>query len=405
MLSYNNEVSNSEGRFWYELISFENGEPTVTASNEAVYEVADLKQLEGQELSAEYIEAVEQVKLVKEELQHYLNSNWVKNILLNALSDPDECYLYQDEVRRWGDAFEVFAVQSEGTGLELKIEDFFYPYSEGITVLPEDARERVLSGEVLYLDVSEENAMAGNIDLDGDGTTERIYLEALEKYEKTYSQVLVSYFEGDYRIRVNDVYYLEHGLRVMGQVMLYSPDGETILLAVYDDGPSGDPTTIFYRYDAEKQQVIPAGEIETDLHDAEIENGVIKGRFRADMIETQFAIGYWIWSGEKIILREDDIYEYGLYTTRIGENGEEWEDGYMRLKETLTVYAERSEESKSFTMNPQKVLCVSSDLKEWIYLVAEDGTEGWLRVEEYARIPSLGNKESSEVFDGLGFAG
>ena len=77
----------------------------------------------------------------------------------------------------------------------------------------------------------------------------------------------------------------------------------------------------------------------------------------------------------------------------------------MRLKETLTVYAERSEESKSFTMNPQKVLCVSSDLKEWIYLVAEDGTEGWLRVEEYARIPSLGNKESSEVFDGLGFAG
>ena len=400
LLRYSNDVSNGKGRFWYEVLSFEKGEAVVYDGAEAVYDVVNLQEMEGQELTAEYIAMVEQVKSVEKGLQRYLNANWAGNILLNVVSKPEDCYLYQGENISWGNAYESFAAQAVGTGFELRIEDFFYP-QEGNTVLPEDARERVLAGELLYMEVTEENATAGKLDLDGDGEDELICLESLEWNDK-YDYGMM--FRADYRLRVNNVYYEGHGQSLDAQVILYSPDGKMILLALYDDGPSGDPSTIFYQYDSENKQMLLAGEIPTDLRRATIENGVVKGSFRADMIETQFAVGYWIWNGTNMVLREDETYEFGLYNTRYGENGEVWEDGYMRLKENLTVYTERNEGSKALTMVPQKVLCVRSDLKEWIYLVAEDGTEGWLRVE-FAKIPSLGNKASREVFDGLGFAG
>lgn len=404
LMTYNNDVLNGEGRFWYEVLSFIDGEKSVFAANEAFYEVVDARKVDGQNLTDDQQAVLEQVLLVKNELQQYLRSSWVKHVLLNALKNQEACFLYQGESKYSGNAYDVFALQAEGTGFELRLEDFFYTNMEGITVLPEDARERVLAGEILYLDVSEENTTAGNIDLDGDGQTERIYLESLGGYEGTYRYDNTRMYRSDYRLRVNDAYYQDYGNSVESEVMLYSPDGETILMAIFDNGPSADPLTTFFRYDAESGQVLWAGELPWYFEDATIENGVIKSAFRVGMIETQSAIGYWIWDGEKIVRREDEVYQINLYQERYGENGEIYEDGYMKLKETLTVYAERSEESTAFTMEPQMVLCTSSDLKEWIYLVAKDGTEGWLRVQDF-RIPSVGNKESREVFDGLGFAG
>ena len=400
LLRYDNEVSDGKGRFWYELLFFESGkEPIVVASNEAIYDVVNVAELEGQQLSAEYIAMVEQVLLVEEELQEFLRRAGVKGRLLNVVDNPESCYLYQEDSRTWRYAFDTFALQASGTGAEWKIEDYFYPKNtEGTTVLPENARARILAGEILCMDVTEENDTAGNLDLDGDGKAERIYLEAVDGYDG-------SRLRSDYRIRVNDVYFEKYGDTVRPQVMTFSPDGETILLAVYDDGPSSDPLTTFYKFDAAKQQVHEAGYVTGDLLELEIDQeGVIICSYRADMIETQFIKGYWIWDGKQIVLRDDEVYEYYQYTERYSDDGTSWEGGYIKLKETLTVYAERNEESEAFTMKPQNVYCVRTDLKEWIYLEAEDGTKGWLRVEFFGKIPSLGGKDSREVFDGLGFA-
>ena len=401
LLRYDNEVSDGKGRFWYELLSFESGkEPTVVAANEAVYDVVNTETLQGQEFSADYIAMVEQVLLVEKELEEYLRRAGVTGVLLNAMNEPQDCYLYQEDTNSRKSAFEHFALQAEGTGAEWKIEDFFYPKNpEGTTVLPADARERILSGEILCMDVTEENDMAGNLDLDGDGQQERIYLEAVDGYDG-------DNFDSTYRIRVENAYYEDYGDIVRPQVMTFSPDGETILLAIYDDGPSGDPLTTFFRYDAAEQQLYEAGYVTGDLLKLEIdEERIIICSYRADMIETQWIIGYWIWDGERIVLRDDEIYEFRMYGMRYSDTGEMWEDGHLVLKEPLIVYAKRDESSASTIMNPQKVYCTKTDLEEWIYLEAEDGTEGWLRVEPFGKIPSAGGKESWEVFEGLGFAG
>lgn len=406
LLRYDNVVSDGKGRFWYELLYFENGkEPIIVAANEAIYDVVNVAELEGLKLSAEYIGMVEQVLLVEEELQEFLRRAGVKGRLLNLTDSPEACYLYQADANTWRNAFDTFALQAEGTGAEWKLEDYFYPKNpEGTTVLPEDARARILAGEILCMDVTEENDTAGNLDLDGDGQTERIYLEAVDGYEMHGKKQVIR--RGQYRIRVNDAYFEEYGDVVRPQVMLFSPDGATILLAVYDDGPSADPCTSFYRYDTGERQVYEAGYVTGDLLELEIDKErVIACSYRADMIETQFIKGYWIWDGKQIVLRDDGVYEYYQYRERYSDDGTSWEGGYIKLRETLTVYAERNEESEAFTMKPQKVYCVSTDLKEWIYLEAEDGTKGWLRVEFFGKIPSLGGKDSREVFDGLGFAG
>ncbi len=429
LLRYDNEVSDGKGRFWYELLAFESGkEPTVVASNEAVYDVVNVAELEGQQLSAEYIAMVEQVLLVEEELQEFLRRAGVKGRLLNVVDNPESCYLYQEDSRTWRNSFDTFALQAEGTGAEWKIEDYFYPKStEGTTVLPENARERILAGEILCMDVTEENDTAGNLDLDGDGQTERIYLEAIEGYDD-YGNA--RHIDISYRIRVDNVYYENYCSSIRPQVMLFSPDGEVILLAIFDEGPSADPLTTFYRYDAQNKQVIWAGEMPSDFSETIIENGIIRTRFLADMIETASAVGYWVWDGQCMVLRDEEEYGYiaGVRTDLVDEHyvyeyityeeyadnpqlyaqNEEWSlygiENPLRLLETLTVYSEKNEKSQAFIMKPQNVYCVSTDLKEWIYLEAEDGTKGWLRIEFYGKIPSLG-KDSREVFEGLSFAG
>ena len=75
----------------------------------------------------------------------------------------------------------------------------------------------------------------------------------------------------------------------------------------------------------------------------------------------------------------------------------------MKLKvKEITVFAERSEESETILMKPQKVRNAASDALEWILLEAEDGTRGWLRVDSFY-FPS----EDADVwtlFDGLNMA-
>ena len=97
-------------------------------------------------------------------------------------------------------------------------------------------------------------------------------------------------------------------------------------------------------------------------------------------------------------MREDEVYYY--VDDSAWREQAEWP---LVLLAEVTVYEERSESSRSVIMKPQEVKNVATDMKEWIFLEAEDGTKGWLRVVQL-KIPSLGNKSTSAVFDGLNMA-
>ena len=363
-----------------------------------------------EEMSASYFapgngendrEAIEQVIQVGDRLDSFL-SDRDTIILLNASGDEEECYLYGSEegllngVRRQN-SLEVFLNEVGGTGLELTLKDYFYPNGmEPITVLPEDAEAQILAGEILCMEVSRINSTAGRLDLDGDGEKEVLYLEALGGFMNDDGWGRYNQIDSDYRVRVNDQYYENYGDNVDPVLMAFSPDGREILLAIYDDGPSADPETVFFRYD--ETGVLPAGNMPADLRLATInEDGLIKCTFRADMLQTEWAWGYYYWNGSEIVRREDDIY----YFVDDSKWREEYQVPLVLLRE-ITVFAERSEDSEAITMKPQKVRNVATDNSEWILLEAEDGTSGWIRIVQFC-FPSE-ESDPFELFEGLNMA-
>ena len=398
LLQYGNEVYQGHGRFWYRLWKLmpSGKESILLKESEATYDTIEIRQASEDEIA--------QVLWVAEELDKFFKSSNTK-ILVNATWDAEECYLYGGEhgltngYRRQR-AFETFMKEVGGSGLELKIEDYFYPRGvEPITQLPDDPEAAVLGGELLVMEVSSESTTAGRLDLDGDGEREVLYLEGISNYYG--GNGFSKHGDGEviddrYRVRVNGVYYESYCDWIDPVLMAYSPDGETILLAIFDHGPSGDPLTTFFRYDGD--MLVPAGEIDNDIRTMELEEqGMIKGSSRVWIIQTDSFVAHWIWNGTEMVLREEEEYEF---------NGYKWEeDPYPTvLLKNLVVYEERSESSRAVTMKPQPVDIMRTDRKEWIYLEAEDGTKGWFRVVEH-KVPSLDNAGVDEVFEGLSHAG
>lgn len=248
-----------------------------------------------------------------------------------------------------------------------------------------DLSERIRQGEILTWDMSEEETKC-RLDLDGDGKVEDIFLTSSDELQEVGNG---NYFTTDYIIQIGNSEYQTYCDNAEPVIMTYSPDGMEILLAVFDEGPSGDPITKFYRY-ADKK-VMEAGEIPGDIRTLEINDKVVKCSFRGDMIQTRYTWGYWMWDGNKMVMRQDEEYE-------------NIDDFWVTLLEPLQVFPEKDETGTPITLEPQKVVDTKSDLKEWVYLVGEDGTEGWIRVK-YFQIPSLNNKNVEEVFEGRTLAG
>ncbi len=263
----------------------------------------------------------------------------------------------------------------------------------------QEAELSVKSGEILQMGVSEEQPKAGRLDLNGDGRKESLYLEGFSdnSLDTGYArwQNGDAYLNDRYRIRVNRTSSESGYCNILHPVLMaFSPDGETILLAVFDEGPSDDPVTSFFLYDG--KSVHTAGSIPGDLRTAEVTDGVIRCSFRGDMLQTQRAWGYYYWDGNEIVKRQDAVYEY------LDESEWRKEVPLLLIKE-ITVYEDRSEKSIALQMRPQEVQCTATDLKEWVLLEAEDGTKGWIRVDGFA-LPSEGNAKVHEVFQGLNMA-
>ncbi len=345
---------------------------------------------------------IDKVLQVGERLDDFLTAYDTKILLNASVGDREDCYLHGSEegllngVRRQN-VVQLFLTEPGGSGLELKLSDFFYPDGmEPITKLPENAEAKVLGGELLCMEVTPENSTAGRLDLDGDGKKEVLYLESLGDFFDNDGWEAGIFVRTKYRVRANEFYFEEYGDRLYSEVMAYSPNGNDILLAVYDDGPSNDPETSFFRYDG--TGLYPAGSIPADIRDVTFEDGMIKCTFRVDMMQTEWAWGYYYWNGSEIVRREDDIY----YMVDDSSWREQAEMPLLLLRE-ITVFAERSEESEEITLKPQKVRNVATDNSEWILLEGEDGTRGWIRIEGFGNFPSE-KADCFELFENLNMA-
>ncbi|MBE5876305.1 MAG: M56 family metallopeptidase [Lachnospiraceae bacterium] len=182
------------------------------------------------------------------------------------------------------------------------------------------------------------------------------------------------------------------GYNQVNEIYAWSPDGEQILILLYEDGPSHDQMTTFYRY--ENNKLCKMGTIASDVRNAVIENGVISTVIRQDVIQTDsIRVQYRINEDGDVALIEQETYDF----TNLND---------VELKEVLQLYAEPDGSlDMKVEMKSQTVHITKTDKNfEWVLVEGIDGTKGWLRVKD---VIYVGDDAvvSGVIFDGLFFAG
>lgn len=231
-------------------------------------------------------------------------------------------------------------------------------------------------------------------DLTGDGTADKISYQVTELENGEYQC----------RITVNGQVYIANELAASESEMpmtnpigdgffivdIYEGDG-ALEIAVFDEGPSEDPITFFFRYLDDELTSIgqvpgnPFGERNDSFNGV----GGIIGRLQMDLIETAYLQGFWWYDRNRIIYQDLGWYDFETAGEHI-------------LYEDLPVYYEREESSETTVIPAQeRVFFLGSDGKQWILVKGKDGKKGYMLVQD-GKIVGL-NKSADKVFSDLRF--
>lgn len=233
------------------------------------------------------------------------------------------------------------------------------------------------------------------LDIDGDGTAENISIGDFD-----WGAIQEGIY-GQYRLNVAETYIETYGENISNNIYALSPDGETILLMLYSDGPSADPETIFFRYRSPQGNnngsIFIAGTFETDCRMGRpSQNGITVPIYRDGndwhMVDIHISMNAETGMMEEV---PQDIYEYSSVTE---------EEYYYELSEELTLHI-APESGETVTILPQHIRFkqIKAD-RSWFSIEGEDGTTGWIALEKadsdsnsYGMLPETG-KYLEEVF-------
>lgn len=232
------------------------------------------------------------------------------------------------------------------------------------------------------------------VDLNGDGSEEEIRYDVKESSDYSgYSCVLT----------INGTAYelCEYAAMVTPETKsFYVTDmdeyDDSLEIAVLDDGPSTDYATYFYRYDGSALAFIgevdgfPFKEQNGGINGFTGQNG-INGTIRTDILETAYLNGYWWYdsNARKLEYMDGGMHQYKYFTPH-------------RLYVDLPLWKAMDQNSEQVTVSSgQDVFFISSDAKEWIYVRAKDGTEGYIHVDG-ENVSNVG-RPGTEVFSELNY--
>lgn len=222
------------------------------------------------------------------------------------------------------------------------------------------------------------------LDLDGDKRAEKIVLAPIEgEHEPNW---VLEY----YSLQIGESAREDYAYNLANTLWAWSPDGKEIFLILYEDGPSADPCSYFYRY--QDGEITRAGSFLQDIRQCTFQpDGTITGGILTEIVQTDWIEVTW------------QVNEAGMLEEIPQESYDFLAGNEVELFMELPVY-EKMGGGESFVIQPQAIIFrkVSADFK-WILLETKDGKQGWVHVENY-EIPEL-NRNVLDVFGGVYLAG
>ncbi|KDR95624.1 hypothetical protein SAMN02745945_01475 [Peptoclostridium litorale DSM 5388] len=309
-------------------------------------------------------------------------------------ADPKESEFYKDipEFRKYVDKVLGMGYGiSQGEGMYYLYMGEEPQYTDGEVEEPsaEKGEDKTFSGLIYtndknYWEYKPDSTVYS--DLDGDGKDEEIL------FDSSTGKLLVNgYFREAGNMQSTD--YSSFAI-----IAFNDKFGADIgkIIGIKDFGPSMDYTTTFYVYWTEvngqksKNPIISVGTTgglisRSDTFDrsnsedfntkAILTDEGIEAPVRLEKIHTWWGRNIFTYYGTYKSLI-NNIHKYDQdYDTSLGNN-------VLYQKESSTYYSEKDENSPSvISSGGQNIRMTKTDDNEWVYMVADDGTQGWARIE------------------------
>ncbi len=259
----------------------------------------------------------------------------------------------------------------------------YYVYTEyNAENLPEIAYEKVEVKDLL--EIHNQDGKGIEVDLNGDEVPEQIYA-----YQEG---LLINGVLYKGMIKSNSVYDEDEMYRTWWLMDVVKGDGK--LEMVFLD-PASENAYSMYHYD---ETLIMIGN--TTKYD-EIQNSINDPIF-VDESKILVTVCTFLLDGTYL-----DAYctldKNGIFV--IVPDEYEMESSLQVIKD-LKLYSEKQQDASYVIVEPQEVKLTKTDGANWIYIVAEDGKEGWIHIE-HVKDGTIVNKEGNrkEFFEGFSTAG
>ncbi|MGB4589401.1 MAG: SH3 domain-containing protein [Clostridiaceae bacterium] len=230
-------------------------------------------------------------------------------------------------------------------------------------------------------------------DLDGDGKVESIDLMV----KKSLNEGEVNAIE--LHVGEQKIPYEGEMIDPMFKVVDISNKDKYLEIAISEEGPSSDYTTVFYRYDGKKLSELSKisgflgkypgmdtrGSVLID------HSGFVKTKSRGEILQTWFYDDtYLLNENDELVKVKKDIYEMNTEVEVIKE---------------ITLKQSKESEANGITLKVgEKVTLDQTDNMSWCRVTNSKGDIGWFEVKNFYEIVGYEGMNADEFFLGLNFA-
>ncbi len=250
-------------------------------------------------------------------------------------------------------------------------------------------------GSIQNVSVRTEEETYAWLDLDGDADVERVSIRRADDVGSGEYNLLDNYI-----LTVGEQELTGYGAAVTNNLLALSLDGEELLIAVYEDGWSGDPRTSFFRYDSGRLSEV--GSIESDIRNSQgslAEGGKLRVWERCDHLQTDWAcFSYRLTADYRLERVKEESYE-------LSEKRYDYDGELVSLTSELPVY-DRPDGDFKLNLKPGTIffskIRYEEDGSYWLYITGFNGS-GWIKAKD-GNIVGI-ETDYRELFDNLNMAG